>query len=227
MDLRLVLLVLVATIAICSLIDFAPETETNGLSWFGVRRQTVVPFGLGVLCVVALLVRAAATLPDSSRPLVMTRRALVASAVLMLGLLATPYTLSTFFNWAHMTFGATLFAMQLAYAGWFAATYREPVPMVLALAQLVAGLVAAASLVGVVDQLFTAQVVFQVAYGVVLPLAVARLLADAGADAAYSERGGSTVGRRASGPPGSGGPGSGGPGSGAQALGSEPSGSGR
>jgi hypothetical protein len=165
--------VLAAGVVVC--IDRAPKPvdTTEGLSWFGVTRATVVEYGVTLLVTAALLFRAAAPLAavPSLRP---ARIGLVACAAFLPLMLATPYTLNTFVNWTHMTIGAVLFITQLLVSGWLCwARARTQVVLTLLAVELLAGVVCFTSLIDLDAWMLEAQLVFQVAFTACVALAVA------------------------------------------------------
>jgi predicted small integral membrane protein len=174
------LAVFLTTVLMCSRIRFVTLTRIDGLSWFGVQRETAVPFVAGVLTVAGLQVYAAAALPDVPE-LAIVRRFLRASALLMVGILVTPYSLSAWMELVHDGLGTCLFLFQLVFGAWYWATRRGAVIGALLLAQLVAGVLAAAALIGLRNDLFFPQVVYQLAFAAHLPLTVRHLAREAAA----------------------------------------------
>ena len=164
--------VLVVGVLVCIYRAPKPIDTTDGLSWFGVTRATVVEYGITLLVTAALLLRAAAPLAEvpALRP---TRIGLTACAALLPLMLATPYTLNTFMNWTHMTIGALLFVLQLALLSWlWWARARTPAVLGLLVVQFLAGVVCFSSLVDLDAWMLDGQLVFQVAFtaGVALAL---------------------------------------------------------
>jgi hypothetical protein len=150
-----------------------PLDTTDGLSWFGVTRPTVVEYGLTLLLTAALLVRAAGTLaavPDL-RPL---RGGLLVCAALVPILLATPYTVGTVVNWTHMIVGSVLFVLQILVAAWlWWARARTPLVLALLTAQIGGGLIAFTSLLDLDAAMLYGQLLFQVAFTACLAVGVA------------------------------------------------------
>lgn len=114
-ELWLALAVIVGTVTGCAVIRFEDGTVVDGISWFGVQRETVLPYAAGMLATAGLQAHAARRLPTvpSLDPV---RRFLRASAVLMLGILVTPYAVAPWLEVVHDSLGAGLFAVQLAFA---------------------------------------------------------------------------------------------------------------
>ena len=165
--------VLAAGVLACVLRAPKPLDTGDGLSWFGVQRVTVVEYGLALLVAAALLARAAAALAGDPglRPL---RVGLLACAVLMPVLLATPYTVSTAFNWTHMIVGSVLFVLQLLLCAWlWWARARAPLVGGLLAAQIAGGVVCFTSMLDLDGAMLQGQLVFQVAFTACLALGVA------------------------------------------------------
>ena len=102
-----------ATVIVCSLILFDHSVSVYGISYWGIRLETVPILVIGLMATSLMLFQAASRLPDQ-KPLTYMAicfRVVGAGAIL---LLLTPYTAGTFFNWAHMTIGATFFLAQMA-----------------------------------------------------------------------------------------------------------------
>lgn len=152
-----------AGITFCVVVAPRPIPLGQGMSWFGVTRPTVLPYGVTLLATAALLLRASGALADLPH-LLPVRRALVVNAVLLPALLATPYTLNTAVDDLHMAIGSTLFVVQLLAAGWLFRRTGDRVVGLLLGVQFAAGVVCAVSLPDLVEAMLQAQVVFQVVY---------------------------------------------------------------
>ncbi len=102
-----------ATVVACSLILFDHSVSVYGISYWGVRLETVPILVIGLVATSLLLFQAASRLPDK-KPLTYIAACFRVVGVGAILLLLTPYTAGTFFNWAHMTIGATFFLAQMA-----------------------------------------------------------------------------------------------------------------
>jgi hypothetical protein len=177
---------LAAGVLIC--IDRAPRpiATTDGLSWFGVLRATVLEYGLTLLVTAALMLRAAAMIAavPALRP---ARLGLTVSAALLPALVATPYTVNTVMNWIHMTVGSVLFVVQLLLSAWlWWARTRTPSVLALLVVEFLAGVVCFSSLIDLNTWMLYGQLVFQLAF--VACVAVAIETADPGASSTIPER---------------------------------------
>ena len=167
--------VLAAGVAACIALAPRPVDVSDGLSWFGVTAGTVEVYALTLLLTAGLLGLAARALNEGTalRPL---REVLLAAAVLLPVLLATPYTASTAMNWTHMIVGAVLFVLQLAVAGWlWWSRHRTPTALALLAVQTLAGVVCFVSVLDLADAMLYGQLVFLAAFlaGVVSALRAA------------------------------------------------------
>jgi hypothetical protein len=165
--------VMAAGVLIC--IDQAPKPldTTDGLSWFGVNRETVVVYGLTMVVTSLLLVRVAAMLSavPELRPL---RLGLLGCATLMPLMVATPYTVDAVFNWTHMTIGAVLFVLQILVAVWlWWVRARTAAVGALLTVQVLGGVVCFSSLVDLNDAMLYGQLVFQVAFTACIAIGIA------------------------------------------------------
>ena len=106
-----------ATVIVCSLILFDHSVSVYGISYWGIRLETVPILAIGLMATSLMLFQAASRLPDQ-KPFTYTAACFRVVGVGAILLLLTPYTAGTFFNWAHMTIGATFFLAQTATSGY-------------------------------------------------------------------------------------------------------------
>jgi hypothetical protein len=165
--------VMAAGVLVCIYRAPKPLDTTDGLSWFGVTRATVVEYGITLLVTAALMLRAAA--PLAALPaLRLARVGLATCAALLPLMLATPYTLSTFMNWTHMTIGSVLFVVQLLLSSWlWWARARTPAVLGLLVVEFLAGVACFSSLVDLDAWMLYGQLVFQVGFTACVALALA------------------------------------------------------
>ncbi|SDI36656.1 hypothetical protein SAMN05421869_105234 [Nonomuraea jiangxiensis] len=147
-----------------------------GMSDFGVHWRTLVPYVAG--CLGAALytnrgLRALAPLLPAPR---FVRLAGVSFAILLTGVLLTPYTVSDTVHWVHRAFGAALFLHEMVLAvrllGW---RLTGPLPVA---AQAVAGVAAGVCVVLEKGPLVVGQAVFQVTFGLIVIGMARRLFAN-------------------------------------------------
>ena len=158
----------------CVLDRHNADVVTDGLSWFAAHRPTAIPFVAAMVIVAVFLIAAARRIESASADAALTRYVIGAVGVLLLGVVATPYSVNSFFNWTHMIIGGVLFGTQFVLSVWWAWRRRERLIRVLALGQLAAGLLALGSLIGIVDVLLYAQIAFQLIFLAELPWLIAR-----------------------------------------------------
>lgn len=163
----------------------------DGLSYYGTFLDTIVPYGVALLGCAICCHRAARMLGDDTHEgdngerggsaaagpstsgdvdgIRTVRRGLETFAVLLVGLFLTPYTVAPWVEDLHMSLGAALFAGQLLLSFWVAARLRfAPWAVLLTLAELVAGIACAVYLSPPQGLLTQSQLVFQLAFGVLL-----------------------------------------------------------
>jgi hypothetical protein len=162
-----------ASVALCLLISHSATTEHDGLSYFGIRADTLPIIVLGYASVSAGMLLAARRLPldEIGRRLARPLRCWPACFAL---LLITPFDAGTAVNWTHMTLGVTLAVSQAVVTIWLCSAF--PVPRVLGCAGmvLVGGIVCALSMPGTsFNFLLQGEVLFNAAFCAVLVTSVA------------------------------------------------------
>ncbi len=105
-------IVLLLTVMVCTIMIWNNNVNVYGISYFGVTTPTIPIVALGFVAGGAILIMASRKLP-SYAPYGLVRLTLRVVSVGMVLLLLTPYTVDTFFNWAHMTLGAIIFAIEM------------------------------------------------------------------------------------------------------------------
>lgn len=141
----------------------------SGISYYGVHRQTVTPYAVAIIGSALLMRRALRWVgPASPRPGYFR---VVANwlAAMSAGVVLTPYSLNTLFDWLHTALGAAVFALQLVLAwqllGW---TSGDGWMAFFLAAQFISGVVAAIFVLPDHGFLIQAQVAFQLAFAALL-----------------------------------------------------------
>lgn len=134
-----------AALAICLLIAHGHVAETDGISYYGVHPPTMPALFLAYLVGAAGLWWTSAQLVAAGAPR-WTLWALRYVAVGLVVLLATPYNQGTFFNWAHMSVGVSMGAMQIVVVRELLARRRSPGAVTGTVVGIFGGLLAAISL---------------------------------------------------------------------------------
>ncbi len=130
----------------CVSIEFNANASIYGISYYGVHLRTVWVLALGFLIGGFFLYRSAIAL-SPHRPWGLLSSSLRVVAVGLVLLILTPYTLDTFFNWAHMTIGAAIFGFQMLVGFMTLRTMlRDPLAWLGVTVQLIGGVIAALSL---------------------------------------------------------------------------------
>jgi hypothetical protein len=141
----------------------------NGICYYGVHWQTLIPYAVALLgsayFIRKALVAAAGAFPDP----VYMRRMAAGLAVTTSGLVVTPYSLGRLFDMTHTILGAVLFVLQLILAArllrWVSGGFLS---LFLVLLQLTGGVIAAIYVLPKQGFLIQGQLLFQLAFGALL-----------------------------------------------------------
>ncbi len=157
------------------------HVDAYGMSFYMTHVRTFIPLATGFGIAVALLFRAASDLPPTGATL-MVRRSLQAMAVLLIGILITPYTWGTFFNWAHMTLAAMLFVIQIGLSFWLVEWHVSTIFNWFVLTiEVASGFVAMISLPDFgINLLFLGEIGFQLTFSALLLYSLSRLVPEGG-----------------------------------------------
>lgn len=146
----------------------------DGLSYFGVFRETFVPYAIGLLGAAYFAMQASEQIPDHESTI---RPALKTYAILVLGIVVTPYAASPWLNYLHIASGSALYSLQLIFSIWL--TMRLHFvrwSVTLLLSELIAGILCAYYLGPPHGLLPQMQTLFQFAFGILLSLSLMRLI---------------------------------------------------
>ncbi|MFG1707308.1 hypothetical protein ACFLIM_29330 [Nonomuraea sp. M3C6] len=164
---------LFAGLSVCLVIMPGCLSFNCGMSDFGVHWGTAVPYAFGFLGAALFTrrgLRAAAPLLPAPR---FVRVAGDSFALLLVGILLTPYTLADAVHWVHRSFGAALFLYEMVLAVRLLAWGFGGLLSVVV--QVVGGVTSGVSVVLAEGPLVVGQAVFQLAFGVTI-IRMARLL---------------------------------------------------
>lgn len=156
-----------AMLLACIFIRPAGLAANDGLSYFGGFLNTVVPYSFSFLLYAYFLWRVASLLALSflGRYGWFVALVLRTMAVFLAGLVLTPHTLV---NSIHTAFGSALFSLQLLLSLYLLAVRRDWLNAVIFIAELTSGLTALYYLPRPVGLLLQSQVIFQLAFGLLL-----------------------------------------------------------
>lgn len=157
---------------------YTEETVRAGLSWFGGRRPSFPAFAFALLGGATLIGSAAVVLPRT-RDLTITRVALATMAVLIVGIVVTPYTAGPLVFAVHDTVGTLLWLTQIGWVLWVAWGLRNPVVTALATLMCASAVACLVGLLKIVPVLLWGQIAFQLCFSMAAPVAVAALHARA------------------------------------------------
>lgn len=145
--------------------------DQGGMSNYGVRLATVVPYTIGFLLCGVCIAEAASLTPRSPTTLLRYRRSLCTLAVLVFVVLAStyPYKIDTTLKYVHLVAGILLISFELALAVWLVLVlFSDWVNILALILQAVGCALALVTLIGVLHVLFVAQLVLSLGFGVVL-----------------------------------------------------------
>jgi hypothetical protein len=143
----------------------------DGISYYGTYSRTVLPYLVSLLGAAFFSWQAAMII--TSPDLKLIRTGLAAGSLLAVAVAVTPYTVNPALNFAHIVAGSALFSLQLFLS--FLLVYRLHYNMwavMLALVELVAGIVCAHFLRPTQGLLIQFQILFQIAFGLMLVLSL-------------------------------------------------------
>ena len=159
-------------VLVCLVISHSSTTEHDGISYFGVRGDTLPVIVAGYASVSVGMLLAARRLPvdELGRRLALPLRCWPACFV---ALLITPFDKGAALNWTHMTLGVTLAISQGAVTVWLCSVLFVPRVLVPAALELVGGLVSALSIPDTsFDYLLQGELLFNAAFCACLVAAV-------------------------------------------------------
>lgn len=166
-------LLLYAGLLVCVVIRPAGLAANDGISYYGIYRDTFFPFAAGLLGAAYFTVRAIDRLTPGEKIL---RLAFKIYAPLIVGIVITPYAAGRWMDYLHTTCGSALFSLQLILSGYLMWCLRYTWwSVVLSLIELAAGILSAVYLNPSHGFLFQTQVLFQLAFGALLILSLQRL----------------------------------------------------
>ncbi len=105
-------IVYLLTVMVCTVMIWNNNVNVYGISYFGVTTPTVPIIAIGFVTGSTILIMASRKIP-STPPYGLVKATLRIVSIGIVLLLLTPYTVDTFFNWAHMTLGAIIFAIEM------------------------------------------------------------------------------------------------------------------
>jgi hypothetical protein len=159
-----------ACVLLCFVVAGGGLSDNRGLSFYGGRWSTIVPWAIGFALLSILVLRAAEALDGEDRALATCLRINVA---LLLAILLTPDTVDQVFYAAHIVASIALFCFQAGVGLWLVRRTRAAPVLQLYVLQIAGGVVAGLSQLQWLDLLSPGIVVFQVAFGALLVTATA------------------------------------------------------
>src|ERR1039458_9586676 len=160
---------------VCIIIRPAGLANNAGISYYGVYRETILPYILALLGSAYFTIKAAEHF--SALGQVIMRYALTLMGLLTIGILITPDSLSKFMDGLHRGCGASLFSIQLLLSVWLVVQLRYKLWAIIGtLVELGGGIASFHYLSLQHGLLLQAQVVFQAGFGWVIIYSLPRLM---------------------------------------------------
>lgn len=160
-------------LALCILIKPTGLGANDGISYYGIYRQTFFPYAAGLLGAAYFAVRAIGLLPEHEKVL---RLSLKIYAPLIVGIVITPYAAGRWMDYLHTVCGSALFSLQLILSGYLIWRLRYARwAIVLSLVELGAGIASLIYLNPAHGFLIQTQTLFQLAFGALLTLSLQQL----------------------------------------------------
>jgi hypothetical protein len=160
---------LYATVLLCVALAPSSLSANSGLSYFGVHKLTVIPFGLGLLVSAYFILKSTHFLPAATTGHKRLGLALRTISLLIVGIVVTPYSLGNWFDGVHRVFGITLFSVQLLLAIQITVFIKRDWPnWALLNLQLAGGLLSLIYLSPPQGFLIQGQLLFQLAFSIIL-----------------------------------------------------------
>lgn len=154
---------------VCIFIKPEGLAANTGISYYGTFLKTVLPYTAGILGGSYYSYRFAQSIHGQSLALV--RNSMIAISILSIGIVITPYSINSFLDWAHTTFGTFIFVLELIISAWITVKAKFSSSMVtLWLIELICGIAAAIYTPPPHGFLIQSQILFQIVFGVFLYL---------------------------------------------------------
>jgi len=159
----------------CVIIRPAGLADNAGISYYGVYRETILPYILALLGSAYFSIKAAEHFNATGR--VIMRYALTLMGLLTIGVLITPDSLSKFMDGLHRACGASLFSIQLLLSVWLITRLRHKLwAIVGTLVELGGGIASFHYLSPQHGLLLQTQVLFQASFGWVIIYSLPQLM---------------------------------------------------
>ncbi len=142
--------------------------DNEGISTFGIYAKTILPYGLGFLACGYFTLAAAHAVEYRDHKTAFFVRALLLLVFLLLGVLLTPYSVNSLFSWSHTIIAAALFMCELMLAVWFMYLHSDALNWLLFALQFTGSLLAAFSLLHLLNYMLAGQLMAQLAFWVLL-----------------------------------------------------------
>ena len=141
-------------------------TSNLGISYFGTNKLTIIPYAAGLLITCFFIIKAAKNINHSQTLL---SDFMASIALLIFGVLLTPYSVGALFDRVHLVASASLFLTELMLSIWLVKlSGKDLTNVVLVLVQFIGAFIAFVSLISKVELMLTGQVIVQLTFGLIL-----------------------------------------------------------
>ncbi len=160
-------------LAVCAMLKPAGLTTNNGISYYGTFRETFPLYAFALLGATYFTTRILAELPVNER---IVRTALQIYIPLVILLAFTPYTAGAWVDYVHTGSGSALFSLQLLLSIYLVQRLRYIWWAVLLIViECTAGILSAIYLAPTHGFLLQTEIIFQIAFGILLTMSLQRL----------------------------------------------------
>lgn len=164
-------------VTVCVVVRPDGLRANNGISFYGVHPVTVPVLAAGLLGA-AWYTRRGLRLAAPSTPAPdLMRRSGNAFALLLVGILVTPYTIGVLVDWTHRGLGSALFVLQLVLGAQLVRWTRDPLAAAYWSVELLGGILSAVYVLRVHGYLLETQLLFQLGFGALVLRTTRRLSA--------------------------------------------------
>jgi hypothetical protein len=169
-----------AMMASCLAIRPSPLAVQRGLSFYGNQAETIVPYVAGFAACVALTALGVARLRGGDAFLRRFRLGTTTIVGLMALVPLTPYSVDLVVDYLHIGITTVLFSSALLFGAWLGCVVlRRPLALAAVATETAAGVLVLTAQVGLHDLMIPSQLVFDVAFAVLVVMAAAHLAAQA------------------------------------------------
>lgn len=160
---------LFSSLAVCFLLVPKVIYDNRGVSYFGNHHLTIVPYAIGLILTSYFMFKASVALPTKNKRVVLLSKVLKVMAVLLIGVLLTPYKISDTMYHIHVGVGSLLFSIQFFLIIWLVVNTPTSKSNRFLLGTLLLGnVISMISLLPTVQIMLLGQIITQLSFGLLL-----------------------------------------------------------